>query len=94
MKFVIESIGEACGRSLATQRIVAVLRNLPDGKLITSRRLADLLGITLASFRIYSAAEPLQPYRTLLGKGVSVIWGNKKTIRSYARFRAKKEMRT
>lgn len=77
--------GEAVNWDLSPSvgRMMAACDALPDGKAVTTRRLAELAGLAYNTTRINAAVPRLATYRIATGRGV--LWANAATA---ARFRA------
>jgi len=74
--------------SPTTQRMVDLLKNLPDGYLYKTKNLCEKYSINLNSLKHYTTKKEFEPFQAKTG--TRLWWGNPKTIKELKRVRNEK----
>jgi hypothetical protein len=86
MKFeIIGSQGDG-NRPRALEKILSFLEKFPDGKLLTTQVLAEKAGYKTANSLSNILSHPLLMQFKYKRPGKGTYWGNKKTIKEYAKY--------
>lgn len=80
MKFTFDTATKK--KPTAKEKLRVALGELPDGKLVDSRRLAELAGISYGCLKEHIGAEEFEPFKAW-HNGHALVWGNAATIAAF-----------